>query len=67
MREPKTNFAMLLRLLGARPCDVCEAVGADKSLVSRWCNGKQKLMPGHGWVEKYSPSQGAFRFSVHLA
>ena len=52
MREPKTNFAMLLRLLGARPCDVCEAVGADKSLVSRWCNGKQKLMPGHGWVDK---------------
>lgn len=52
MREPKTNFAMLLRLLGARPRDICEAVGADKSLVSRWCNGKQKLMPGHGWVDK---------------
>ncbi|RDB62066.1 hypothetical protein C1878_09705 [Gordonibacter sp. 28C] len=52
MSEPKTNFAMLLRLLGARPRDVCEAVGADKSLVSRWTNGKQKLMPGHGWVDK---------------
>ena len=52
MPEPKTNFAMLLRLLGARPRDVCEAVGADKSLVSRWTNGKQKLMPGHDWVGK---------------
>ena len=52
MRKKLTLFAMLLRLLGARPRDVCEAVSADKSLVSRWCNGKQKLMPGHGWVEK---------------
>ena len=52
MLDQKTNFAMLLRLFGVRPRDVCEAVGADKSLVSRWCNGKQKLMPGHVWVDK---------------
>ncbi len=21
-------------------------------MVSRWTNGKQKLMPGHGWIDK---------------
>ena len=51
MSKPKTNFAWVLNLLGARPRDLCEAVGADKSLVSRWCNGKQKLMPNHVWIE----------------
>jgi Disulfide bond chaperones of the HSP33 family len=51
MAKLKTNFACLLNLLGARPRDLCEAVGADKSLVSRWCNGKQKLMPNHAWIE----------------
>ncbi|MDL2258173.1 hypothetical protein LJC42_03310 [Eubacteriales bacterium OttesenSCG-928-K08] len=52
MAQPMTNFALLLGLLGARARDVVAEVGADKSLVSRWCNGKQKLMPGHGWVDK---------------
>lgn len=52
MAQPKTNFAMLLGLLGARPRDLVEETGADKSLVSRWTNGKQKLMPGHGWIDK---------------
>ena len=51
MAKLKTNFAWVLNLLGARPRDLCEAVGADKSLVSRWCNGKQKLMPTHSWIE----------------
>ena len=51
MSKPKTNFAWILNLLGARPRDLCEAVGADKSLVSRWYNGKQKLMPNHAWID----------------
>lgn len=52
MAHTKTNFALLLDLLGARPRDVVEETGADKSLVSRWTNGRQKLMPGHGWIDK---------------
>lgn len=52
MAQPKTNFALLLGLLGARASDVVKEVGVDKSLVSRWMNGKQKLMPGHGWIDK---------------
>ena len=51
MSKPKTNFAWMLNLLGARPRDLCESVGADKSLVSRWYNGKQKLMPNHAWID----------------
>lgn len=52
MTEAKTNLAQLLKMLGARPRDLCEAVNADKSLASRWLGGKQKLMPGHGWIGK---------------
>ena len=52
MAEAKTNFALLVNLLGARARDICEATGADKAVVSRWMNGKLKLMPGHGWVDK---------------
>ena len=52
MPEPKTNFARVLTLLGARPRDLVVALSADKSVVSRWYNGKQKLMPGHSWVER---------------
>ncbi|MDR1617094.1 MAG: hypothetical protein LBR98_08815 [Syntrophomonadaceae bacterium] len=52
MNKPGTNFAQLLKLLGARPRDVCEATGANKAVVSRWMSGKVKLMPGHGWIDK---------------
>ena len=52
MPEPKTNFAYVLTLLDVRPRDMVVALDADKSVVSRWWNGKQKLMPGHGWVDK---------------
>ena len=52
MANGNTNFAHLLTLLGARPADIVAELGAAKAVVSRWCNGKVKIMPGHGWDEK---------------
>ena len=52
MAKGTTNFAQLITLLGARPADIVTELGVAKAVVSRWCNGKVKIMPGHGWDEK---------------
>lgn len=51
MAESKTNFALLLKLLGIRSRDLCDAVGVHKTLVSRWCNGRQKMISGNRYVQ----------------
>ncbi len=52
MKRSETNFAYLMDLLGIKPAALCDAVGADKTLVSRWRTGARKLMPGHHWAGK---------------
>lgn len=51
MAAGATNFAYLMDLLGISTAALCEATGADKSLVSRWRSGKRKLMEGHHWAD----------------
>jgi len=52
MATGNTNFARLLALLGVRPIDIVKELGVGKPVLSRWCNGKIKIMPGHGWDTK---------------
>lgn len=52
MLDAGTNFAYLMDLLGVRSVDLCNAVGADKTLVSRWRSGKRKLTPESRWAKE---------------
>lgn len=50
MKEGTTNFAYLMDLLSIKTSTLCESIGADKTLVSRWRSGARKLMAGHHWA-----------------
>ena len=52
MKEGVTNFSYLMELLDMKTADLCEAIGADKTLISRWRSGGRRLMPGHHWAKK---------------
>ena len=52
MPEFKTNFSMLAALYNLSGADISRHTGADQTLVSRWANGRRRLMPNHGWIEK---------------
>lgn len=51
MTKSKTNFAHLLKCLGIRSQDLCDAIGVHKTMVSRWCNGKQTMLRTNQYVQ----------------
>lgn len=52
MKTVLSNFGVLLDILEITPMELAVAIGADKTLISRWRSGERKLVSGGKWAEK---------------
>lgn len=50
-------LAEWMELRGVKPADITEAIGADKSLISRWLN--KGVLPGKNYLEALAGFLGA--------